>query len=410
MAFLGGLILNVMPCVLPVISLKLFSLVGSAEKSAGAQRRAGLAFTGGVLASFALLAVGVAVVKASFGSVGWGFQFQSPTYVAALTTIVFAFGLSLFGVFEIPAFGADAAASATDREGLAGSFLFGMFATLLATPCSAPFLGTAVGFAFGQPMPVVFLFLMVIGLGLAAPFLVIAFVPGLFRMLPRPGAWMEVFKQLMGFTLIGTAIWLVDVLAAQVGPDRIVGFLAFLAVIGVGAWVFGRWGGVERTRRDQGLAFAGALAISLVGGWLFLDLDLDESEECDDGALAAAAELSYAEEIPWQRFSGERLAQAAGTPLFIDFTADWCLTCKVNERTVIETEAVRGAMERCGMVALKADWTRRDEEITSWLTRYGKAGVPFYLVVPPTGTDHAIPLPEVITTSSLVSTIEQACG
>jgi thiol:disulfide interchange protein/DsbC/DsbD-like thiol-disulfide interchange protein len=406
LAFLGGLLLNVMPCVLPVLTLKLFGLVEHSGAGAARQRSAGLAYTAGVLTSFAALGASVVALKATVGSVGWGFQFQSPLYVAALTTVVFVFGLSLFGVYEIPALGADAASKASSGSGVASDFLNGVFATLLATPCSAPFLGSAVGFAFSQPAPVIAGFFLVVGLGLASPFLVVSFVPALFRFLPRPGAWMETFKHLMGFTLMGTAVWLLGVLASHVGPDRVIGFLGFLAIVGVSAWIFGHWGGVEQTRSRQGGALGAAAAVAVAGGWYFIDLEAFAEPVCDDVAVTDA---SFDEAIPWRSFSGPQV-EAPEAPTFVDFTASWCLTCKFNERTVLETAEVRAAMEKCGMVPLKADWTRRDEEITAWLARYGRAGVPFYLVVPPSGPAEAIVLPEVITVASVVGAIEQACS
>ena len=407
LAFVGGLILNIMPCVLPVLSLKLFGLVSHSDASAGYQRRAGLAYTAGILVSFFVLAIAVVILKATVGAVGWGFQFQSPIYVAALCTIVFVFGLSLFGDFELPALGMGAASSAAAKEGHAGDFMNGVFATLLATPCSAPFLGPAVGFAFALPSAWIVVFFLVIGLGLAIPFALVAFIPPLFRLLPRPGAWMETFKQAMGFALIGSAVWVAYPLPALIGGKSFVLFLAFLTAVGAGCWLFGRFGGVAESGQRQLVVGAAALSLAAFAGFLFLDLDYEEIADCDDNTLAT--DLVFEEHVPWQPFTEERLAAAsAEAPVFIDFTADWCVTCKVNERTVIETQAIREAMANCGIVPLKADWTRRDEVITDWLMRYGRAGVPFYLFVPPNG--EAIPLPELLTSSGLLATFAEACG
>ena len=412
LAFLGGAILNIMPCVLPVLTLKLYSVVDQQDQSGAERQKAGLAYTAGVVASFWALALAVVLLRSVFElPVGWGFQFQYPEYVAVLATIVFVFGLSLFGVFEVPAVGANSAAEASDKEGLTGHFLTGTFTTLLATPCSAPLLGTGMGFAFGLPGWGVFLFFGVAGLGLASPFLLIAFVPALMRFLPRPGAWMETFKQLMGFTLIATTVWLVDVMGGLVGQDGLVGFLGFLVAVGAGAWAFGKWGGpTESTGRQVG-AFGGAVALSALVGWQMLIFDIPEAEACDSGPLVAASDLDWdGEDVPWQPFSEERVADLAGQPVFIDFTADWCLTCKVNEKTVLNTETVRGAMEKGGVVPLKADWTRKDEVITAWLKRYGRAGVPFYLVVPKDRSVDPIPLPEVITPDLVAEALAKASG
>jgi len=406
LAFLGGMLLNIMPCVLPVLTMKLYSLVEQRDVSASDRRMAGVAYSAGIVFSFVALAIAVVVLRLSFGQdVLWGFQFQYPAYVAALAALVWLFGLSLFGVFEVPALGANKAAEASAREGAAGYFLTGVFATLLATPCSAPFLGTGMGFAFSLSTAGVLLFFAVAGLGLAAPFLVIAVVPALFRFLPRPGAWMDTFKQLMGFTLVATTLWLVDVLVGQVGADRGIGFLAVLLFLSIGSWVFGRWGGPMESGSRQLMAFVMAVAIGGLGAHFFLDLEMAVDEPTSSSTLSS--ELDFSESMPWQAFSEERLAELEGTTVFVDFTADWCLTCKVNEKTILETEKVRNAMRDLGVVPLKADWTRRDPVITRWLQRYGKAGVPFYLVIPGDRALENIPLPEVITGDGVIEALRR---
>lgn len=411
LAFFGGALLNIMPCVLPVLTLKLYSLVGNREASAAVHRKAGLAYTGGILVSFGVLAVAVAVLKGVFGlSVGWGFQFQYPGYVAALAVTVYVFGLSLFGVFEIPAVGANQAAEAAQKDGIAGYFLTGVFTTLLATPCSAPFLGTAMGFAFSLPAWGVVAFFLVAGLGLASPFLVIAFAPVLIRFLPRPGPWMETFKHLMGFSLMATLVWLLTVLGAHVGLDGLGGFLGFLVVVAVGAWAFGRFGGPTEGLGRQLGAFGGAVALSVAGWWGLVDLT-PAAAVAGAGPAAVDGPLDFEESIPWQPFDEARVAALAGQQaIFIDFTADWCLTCKANEKTILETDAVRGAFAEAGILPLKADWTRRDETITRWLMKYGRAGVPFYLVIPKDASKAPIPLPEVITPGLVIDAVNQAKG
>lgn len=407
-AFVGGIILNVMPCVLPVLTLKLYSLVEQVDIAHGRRVAAGAAYSGGIVASFLALGMAVIVMKLVFGmQVGWGFQFQYPGYVATLATIVFVFGLSLFGVFEVPAIGADRAARVSGKEGVGGYFLAGIFATLLATPCSAPFLGTGMGFAFSLPPLGVLAFFTVAGLGLAAPFMLVAFVPALFRFLPKPGAWMETFKQLMGFTLIATTLWLVSVLGAQVGRDGMVGFLAFLLFVAVGAWIFGRWGGVTESGWRQIAALGAGVLVAAVAGWKFIRLDVPAQAAVTSGAVQAT-DLDFDDHIPWQPFSEQRVDALAGHTVFVDFTADWCLTCKVNEKTVLEREEVRQAMAKHHVVPLQGDWTRRDPTITRWLQHYGKAGVPFYLVIPADRSRKSIPLPEVITPGLVVDAIARA--
>jgi thiol:disulfide interchange protein DsbD len=409
LAFVGGMLLNIMPCVLPVLTMKLYSLVEQKDVSAAQRRVAGLAYSAGIVCSFLVLAAAVVVLRLSFGQdVLWGFQFQYPAYVAALAAIVWLFGLSLFGVFEVPALGANQAADASAGEGTTGYFLTGVFATLLATPCSAPFLGTGMGFAFSLPTAGILLFFAAAGLGLAFPFLIIAVVPALFRFLPRPGAWMDTFKQLMGFTLVATTLWLVDVLIGQVGADGGVGFLATLLFVAMGAWIFGRWGGPTQSGARQLGAFAMAVAVSALGALWFLDLE--PAPDLQPEGQALVTELDFSEEMPWQAFSEERLEQLDGTLVFVDFTADWCLTCKVNEKTILATAAVREGMAELGVVPLKADWTRRDEVITRWLRRYGKAGVPFYLVIPADRSLPNIALPEVITTGTVLDALRRAAG
>jgi thiol:disulfide interchange protein/DsbC/DsbD-like thiol-disulfide interchange protein len=416
LAFFGGVLLNVMPCVLPVLTMKLYSLIQQGDISNADRRLAGYAYSAGIIASFVALGLAVVLLKGVFGqSVGWGFQFQSPVYVAVLATIVFAFGLSLFGVFEVPALGANQAAQASAKEGAFGYFLTGVFATLLATPCSAPFLGTGMGFALSLPTAGVLLFFAVAGFGLAFPFLVIALVPALFRFLPKPGAWMDAFKQLMGFSLVATTVWLVYVLGKQVGigtlASGMTGFMMFLTVVGMAAWIFGRFGGPMETGKRQLAMFGLAVALSVGAGTQLLDLRFAETGAPTEGvANDVFAEAKWAEEIPWQAFSEDNVAALQGEAVFIDFTADWCLTCKVNEKTILSTDKVRGRMRELGVYPLKADWTRKDETITRWLQDYGKAGVPFYLVLPADPAAKPIPLPEVITADLVIDAMQKAAG
>ena len=407
MAFLGGVLLNIMPCVLPVLSLKIYSLVEHSDAGEGERKKAGIGYTVGVLLSFLALGGVVIIMRTVLGlQVGWGYQFQAPEYVIALATIVYVFGLSLFGVFEVPAFGASQMSTAQNKEGWAGHILTGAFATLLATPCSAPFLGTGMGFAFTLPSWGILLFFAAAGLGLAAPFLMIAYVPAFARFLPRPGAWMETFKQFMGFTLMATTVWLVDVLAAQTGVAGAIGFLAFIFFVSVGCWVVGRWGGPIASDRSKVIALLVAIGLSALGAWRFLVTDFAEPEMVETGEVEL--KLDFSEAVPWQPFTEERVAALSGHPVFIDFTADWCLSCKANEKTVLESETVRKAMAEYGVIPLKADWTRRDPVITEWLQRYGKAGVPFYLMLPKEPGRAAIALPEVITPGIVVDAFKDA--
>ncbi|MFM2248933.1 MAG: hypothetical protein RL071_5008 [Pseudomonadota bacterium] len=408
LAFIGGAILNVMPCVLPVLTLKLFSLVEQRDISASERQRAGLLYGAGVVASFIALALVVVVAKLAFGqSFGWGSQFQYPAYVLALTTIVFGFGLSLFGVFEVPAFGANQAAAASAKSGPLGYFLTGVFTTLLATPCSAPFLGSAMGFAFTLPPVGVVAFFVVAGAGLASPFVLIAFVPALMRFLPRPGAWMETFKHVMGFSLMATTVWLLDVIGGLLGRDGLVGVLAFLTAVSVAAWAQGRFGGpIESGARQLGV-FGAGVALSALVAARFVSFELPAAPVAMGPAPDAAA-LDYSAGVPWVPFSEENVKAYAGKVVFIDFTADWCLTCKVNEKTVIEQPGTREGMAALGVVPLKADWTRQDPTISAWLQRFGRAGVPFYLIIPKDPARPPVPLGEVLTQDGLLDALRAA--
>ncbi|MEN0068532.1 MAG: thioredoxin family protein [Myxococcota bacterium] len=405
---IGGLILNFMPCVLPVLTLKLYGLVEQVDITNRERRVAAWAYTGGILLSFWAMAAAVIVLQVSFGqTVNWGFLFTYPPYVATLTTVVFAFALSLFGVFEIPALGTGAASDAASKEGPAGYFAYGVFAVLLATPCSAPFLGSAVAYALqASPIEIAAIFTS-IGIGLAAPFLIIGYVPRLFALLPRPGAWMETFKQFMGFSLLWTAAWLFTVLTAQIGGEQAAFFAVFLTMVGFASWIFGRWGGLAASPRDQLLSAAMAFALIAGNAWYWVDLTPFQ-DDCDDGTLVT--DLSFEEEIPWQPFSEERVAAAAGRVVFIDFTADWCQTCIVNEQTVLSQQSVREAMAEHGVIPIKADWTTGDPIITEWLRKYNRAALPVYAVLPRDQGGEPVLLGEVITPSMVIGAIEKAAG
>ncbi|GMV40860.1 MAG: thiol:disulfide interchange protein DsbD [Myxococcales bacterium] len=405
-ALIGGLLLNVMPCVLPVLSIKALGLV----RQAGEDRRAiwhhGLAFGAGVMVSFLVLTILVIGLKASGELVGWGFQFQNPAFVVALMAIVFAFSLSLFGVFEVNLPGMQAAAGVASQHGLLGSFFNGVFATLLATPCTAPFLGTALGFAFGQPSPVIFAVLMVVGLGLALPFVILARFPAWLRKIPRPGPWMDHFKHLMGFLLVGTVIWLLDVLSYQVSTRALVGAILFLGIVAVAVWMYGRFGGLTATRGRQVVmaALAGAVIAAGAFGTLQLDSPPAQAAMCEDSGDTPPVAGE------WTHFTDERVTSlsGAGHTVFIDFTAAWCWTCKVNENTVIESDAVLSVMRELGIIMVRADWTNKDEAISAWLRRFDRAGVPLYVILPGSDPDSPIVLPEILTPDLLIEGLRRA--
>ena len=403
MAMVGGFILNLMPCVLPVISLKVLSLVGQAGSSTTRVRQLGLSFSAGIVAAFLALGVTVVALQAGGEQLGWGFQFQSPAFVFCLTGLVFLLGLSLFGVVTIRLPGAGTSfGGLADGDSAASSFFNGVLATILATPCTAPFLGAALGFAFSQPAPTVFAVFLAAGFGMALPYLVLAWHPGWMRYLPKPGAWMERFKQGMGFLLMATVLWLMWVLGKQLGMEAVVWTGAFLLCLALGAWVLGSWVDLLSSGAHRLTAWAVALLIGLVGYAIFLRPLLMYPTTAQRATVIADGD--------WEAFDVNRVEQhiAAGRTVFIDFTAEWCWTCKVNERTVLADAQVRARLQELDVVLVKADWTNGDPVITDLLRTFGRSGVPLYVIFPGGRPGQPLVLPEVITTGIVLDRLEQA--
>ena len=397
-AFLGGLILNLMPCVLPVIALKIFGFVQQAGEEPRRVFRLGLAFVVGVFAFFLGLATLITVLRANGIGLNWGFQFQNPTILAALIALVFVFGLNLLGVFEIVLAGGTASklGELSRREGYSGAFLHGMFTTLLGTSCTAPFLGAVLGLAFVAPTHVVFFIFAAIAAGMSLPYFLLTANPAWMRFLPKPGAWMERLKQGMGFVMLGVVVWLLGVLGQSRGVDALIAVSSFLLVLGVACWIYGAFGG----------RFVSWLAIVVIVGsgyFVFLNGKLATVKKPPTGSEPAPKDG-----IAWQPWSAERVAEAAkrGQPVFIDFTADWCLNCKYNEKFVLETEPVRAALKKKNVLTLKADWTNGDPEITAVLRKFGRAGVPVYVLHSP-GSAEPILLPEILTQATLLGELDR---
>jgi thiol:disulfide interchange protein DsbD len=397
LALLGGLILNLMPCVFPVLSIKVLGLIDQAGQSRARVREHGLAYTTGVMAAFAALACVLLALRAAGGQVGWGFQLQSPATVAILAYVLFAVGLNLSGVFHLGSSLQGIGQRAVAAPGLAGSFSAGVLAAVVATPCTAPFMATAVGFALTQPAIVSLVVFLALGLGLALPFLALTLMPDLISRLPRPGAWMERLKQLLAFPVYATVAWLVWVLSQQVGSAGLLGALIGLVLVGLAAWSFN----VQQTAAAWGRRMALATTAAALVAAVVLVAGLEQAG-LSPGDRAQVASTPGAE-----RFSQARLDElvAGDRPVFVNFTAAWCITCLVNEQTSLASAAVKAAFARKGVAYLKGDWTSRDPEISRVLERHGRSGVPLYLLY--TGRGEPVVLPQILTPATVLAHIDR---
>lgn len=390
LAFLGGLLLNLMPCVLPVLAIKALALAEGASRRRESLQH-GAAYAGGVLASMLLLAGAVLLLRSSGQAVGWGFQFQEPGYIVVLSVVVVLFAANLLGAFEIQTGAGRLADLGAQAVGARRSFFDGLLTVALATPCSAPFLGTAAGFAMTGAAPLTLAIFLTIGLGLAAPLSLVAVLPGARRWIPKPGAWMNELRAALGFVLLATAVWLVWVLGRAEGADAASLLLAGLVATGAAAWGVGRLQAHGHTPRLLHGALAAAVLLGLGTGLL---------RSTPSSALPAD---------PWRPGAvAEHLA--AGRPAFVYFTADWCLTCKVNERLVLADPRVHEALAERGFAVLRGDWTRRDEALGAEIARLGRSGVPLYAVYGVTEPDTPELLPELLTLDHLLEALDAAAG
>jgi thiol:disulfide interchange protein/DsbC/DsbD-like thiol-disulfide interchange protein len=401
--FLGGIILNLMPCVLPVISLKIFGFIQHAGQSRQKILRSGIAFAGGIFAWFIGLALLLIVLKAAGREITWGgFQFTNPYFVLALSVIVLVFALDLFGVFEIslPQSVTRRLLSSTSGQHEAASFFQGLFATVLATPCTAPFLGTALGFAFSQSPAIILLMFVAIAAGMSAPYLLLCAQPAWLRFLPKPGPWMLHVKQFMGFLLLATLLFLLYVLGAQRGLEGAMWASCFLLIISIACWMKGAFVLPTTSVAKRTIVLALMFVLLLASGIYFI------------GGKFRSANVASADSRlrgDWQAFTPERLQAELdeGHSVFVDFTAAWCLTCKFNEANVLESNAVREAFQRHAIVKLKADWTSGDPVITKLLQRFGRPGVPLYVLYPGK-SEEPIVFPELLTKGIILEKLETA--
>jgi thiol:disulfide interchange protein/DsbC/DsbD-like thiol-disulfide interchange protein len=391
-ALVGGILLNLMPCVFPVLGIKVLGFVEHAHGEARALRTQGWAFFAGTLLSFLALAGLMLALRAGGTQLGWGFQLQSPVVVSMLAALFFVLALNLSGVFEWGAFAQSMTANLSARGRYADAFLSGVVASVAATPCTAPFMGAAVGFTLTQSAGLAMAVFAVLGIGMALPVLLLSHFPALMKKLPRPGRWMETFKQVLAFPLFATVAWLAWVLGAQAGNDAVLALLAGLILVAMAAWMFGKW---EHAAAPWRAAVAAILAATgLAVAW--------------PGPAAAPSTAGIASaapgELAWEEWSPEKVASYTrqGHAVFVDFTAAWCVTCQVNKRIALHNEAVVREFGSRGVVALRADWTRQDPRITATLAALGRNAVPVYALYLP---GEAAPrlLPEVLTPSIVLA-------
>ncbi len=404
-AFLGGIILNLMPCVLPVLSLKLFSLIKQAGESRGRLLALGGATTAGILCSFWALAAVVAAVKAGGGSAGWGMQFQSAGFIAFMVVILTAFAMSFFGVFEVwlPWGATTKMDEAGHKAGFAGAFFTGALLVLLSTPCSAPFLGTAMGFAFAQTTPVLFLFFTAAGLGLALPYMLVSAFPKILKVFPKPGPWMVKLQKVMGILLLVTVAWLLWIVNEQAGLTGVWLMVAMVTGSSGFSTAIGKYAPPGTSFKREVFAICGSAAI-LVAAWI-VSIGPQYEQAASEKFNARMQEQMTAD--GWYRYSPaliEEFAKANRT-VFIDATADWCLTCKTNEAAVLNRDEFRRAMDSLNVALVKADWTRETPEVNALLKSMHKSGVPAYAIYPAGDASKQIVLPELLTTAAIVEKI-----
>jgi thiol:disulfide interchange protein DsbD len=427
LAFLGGILLNLMPCVFPVLFLKGLALVQGSSQSRSHLRRHGLVYALGILVSFWAIVAVLLVLRATGGHAGWGFQLQSPVFIALLASLIFLLALSLAGQYEIGLSLTSVGSSLVDRpdhgegkQSYAGSFFTGVLATVVATPCTAPLMGAAIGFALTQSAAVIFAVFTALALGLAAPYLLLSWQPAWVRVLPRPGAWMELLKQFTAVPLFATAIWLAWVYGQlhaasgiASGVNQMALLLACFLLLAIAGWALGRWPAKWASRIAALVLIALGLAIPLSqtrsAPRTEVPVQSSATQQNAGQTSASASNATANAALVWQPYSQQSLdaARAAGHPVFIDFTAAWCLSCQFNERAVLRSADVGDALRTHNFVLLKADWTNSDLVITQKLASLGRAGVPTYVLYPATAGSAPDVLPELLTKGLVLAAIER---
>lgn len=413
LAFVGGIILNFMPCVLPVVAIKVIGLLEQAKQDSARVRLLGLIFSAGIISSFLALAGIVIAFQSAGHELGWGFQFQYPPFVMAMATIVLIFALSLFGQLNLSCgIGQKECTMMSEREGVVGTFFKGVLATILSTPCTAPFLGTALGFAFVQPFYIVLAIFLTVGLGMAAPYLLLTMNPAWMKFLPKPGTWMEKLKEAFGFVLLATVAWLVSIFGNQVGVDGLARMLYFLLVVALAIWFANRFSDLSSTNQRRMFVQGSALAMVVISFYFFFLLQPNLFLEAghatpEEGAPQTA---SPGNELSWQPFSIDKLNESlnSGKTVFVDFSAKWCLTCQLNEAAVLHNKEIEDKFKTLHVVRYLADWTNQDPAITNLLRKFGRSGVPLYVIFPAKSPDNPIVLPEIIDKALVLAKLDEA--
>ncbi len=408
-ALIGGFILNFMPCVLPVIALKVVSIVEQAHGDKALIQKHAIAFTAGMIGTFVILAGILIAVRSTGGSAGWGFLFQLPAFLIGMCVVVLLFALSLFGLFYISLPNQDSVDKLASRNDLVGTFFKGVLATVLSTPCTAPFLGTALGFAFTQSSVTIALIFLTIGVGMALPYFVLLLRPDMLKFIPKPGVWMERFKESMGFVLMATVVWLLYILGQTTGTDGVIRAVAFLVAIAFAAWIIASFTNLSSSSSRKngiwGLALS-VVAISFYACYGSLPgYGLTTVKQVGTATSAGATGV-----IDWKPYDLSELEKnlKSGKTVFVDFTADWCLTCKVNERTVLDSKPVTDKLKTLNVVTMQADYTNQSPAIGKILAKFNRSGVPLYIVFPGKNPTKPIVLPEVITQDLVLKALDQA--
>ncbi len=399
-AFLGGLLLNLMPCVFPVLFLKGLALVQSGAEERHKLRAHGLVYAAGILVSFWALVAALLILRAAGATLGWGFQFQSPVFLLLMAALLFFLGLSLAGQFDIGLTLTSAGGSLAAKQGYAGSFFTGVLAVIVATPCTAPFMGAAIGYALAQPAAVTFAIFTALALGLAAPYVALTLQPAWTRVLPKPGAWMDILKQAVSVPIFGTVIWLTWVVADAYGANLLLALLAIFLLLAIAGWFLGRW-----PAQRWATVIAGLLLLTVLAACITAPRELAAAPATSPAQLSSESPAARSSWQPWSA-DGVQHALAAGQPVFVDFTASWCLSCQVNERVALSQPEVMQAFGERNVALFKADWTREDPAITQELTALGRSGVPVYALYSP-GENNPRLLPQVLTPGIVLDAINK---